>query len=65
MIEKLKCLILTFCCRFAVYGDLGNDNPQSLARLQEETLKGHFDAILHVGDMAYDMATVSCPKNQP
>lgn len=36
--------------RLAVYGDLGNDNPQSLGRLQEETQKGMYDAILHVGE---------------
>ncbi|XP_074645689.1 acid phosphatase type 7-like [Tubulanus polymorphus] len=40
---------------FAVYGDMGNKNAQSLTRLQEETLKGNLDAILHVGDFAYDM----------
>lgn len=44
--------------RFAVFGDMGNINPQSLPRLQEETLIGLYDAILHVGDFAYDMATV-------
>lgn len=44
--------------RFAVFGDMGNLNPQSLPRLQEETLAGFYDAILHVGDFAYDMATV-------
>lgn len=42
---------------FAVYGDMGNVNAKSLTRLQEETQKGHFDAILHVGDFAYDMDT--------
>ena len=36
--------------RFAVYGDLGNENAQSLPRIQDETEKGHFDAILHVGE---------------
>jgi len=41
--------------KFAIYGDMGNENAQSLARLQEETQRGHFDAILHVGDFAYDM----------
>ncbi|CAB3360188.1 Hypothetical predicted protein [Cloeon dipterum] len=41
--------------RFAIYGDMGNVNAQSLPRIQEETQKGHFDAILHVGDFAYDM----------
>ena len=34
---------------FAVFGDMGNVNAQSVPRLQEETQRGHFDAILHVG----------------
>ena len=41
--------------RFAVYGDLGNVNPQSLPRLQDETEKGHFDAILHVGKGTFNL----------
>ena len=45
--------------RFAIYGDLGNVNPQSMTRLQEDTALGYYDAILHVGDFAYDMNTVS------
>jgi hypothetical protein len=43
--------------RFAVFGDLGNVNGQSIPRLQEEVQNGNFDAILHVGDFAYDMDT--------
>jgi len=43
----------------AIYGDMGNVNAQSLARLQEETEAGMYDAILHVGDFAYDFHTVS------
>lgn len=43
--------------RFAVYGDMGNVNAQSLSRLQEDVQKGTYDAILHVGDFAYDMDT--------
>lgn len=39
----------------AIFGDMGNENAQSLARLQEETQRGFYDAILHVGDFAYDM----------
>jgi acid phosphatase type 7 len=35
--------------RFAVFGDMGNVNGQSIGRLQEETQAGKFDAILHVG----------------
>ncbi|KAL8620015.1 hypothetical protein ACOMHN_015297 [Nucella lapillus] len=41
----------------AVYGDLGNVNAQSLPRLQQETQQGRYDAVLHVGDFAYDMDT--------
>ncbi|KAF7267331.1 hypothetical protein GWI33_019449 [Rhynchophorus ferrugineus] len=39
----------------AIYGDMGNENAQSLARLQEDTQRGLYDAILHIGDFAYDM----------
>ena len=45
--------------RFAVYGDLGNVNGRSIPRLQQEVQRNHFDAILHVGDMAYDLNTVN------
>ncbi|XP_067099951.1 acid phosphatase type 7 isoform X1 [Osmerus mordax] len=45
----------SFSPRLALYGDLGNANPQSLARLQKETQQGMYDAILHIGDFAYDM----------
>ena len=44
--------------RFAVFGDMGNANAQSLPRLQQETQKGMYDMILHIGDFAYDMDTV-------
>ncbi|XP_066147683.1 acid phosphatase type 7 [Euwallacea fornicatus] len=40
-----------------IYGDMGNENAQSLVRLQEETQRGLYDAVLHVGDFAYDMDT--------
>nr|AGH33731.1 purple acid phosphatase [Haliotis diversicolor] len=43
--------------RLAVFGDLGNENPRALPYLQEEAEAGHFDAILHVGDFAYDFDT--------
>lgn len=39
----------------AIYGDMGNENAQSLAYLQEEAHQKMYDAILHVGDFAYDM----------
>lgn len=44
-----------FSPKFALYGDLGNENPQSLSRLQKETQLGMYDVILHIGDFAYDM----------
>lgn len=43
--------------KFAVFGDLGNKNAQSLPRLQEEVQRDVYDAVLHVGDFAYDMDT--------
>lgn len=39
----------------AIFGDMGNENAQSLARLQEESQRQMYDAIIHVGDFAYDM----------
>lgn len=39
----------TFSPRFALFGDMGNENPQSLARLQKETQAGMYDVILHIG----------------
>lgn len=39
----------------AIFGDMGNENAQSLTRLQEEGQRGMYDAIIHVGDFAYDM----------
>ncbi|XP_031557854.1 acid phosphatase type 7-like isoform X2 [Actinia tenebrosa] len=40
----------------AVYGDLGVGNAQSLSKLQTEVQNGDYDAVLHVGDFAYDMS---------
>ncbi|KAI8784304.1 iron/zinc purple acid phosphatase protein isoform X1 [Biomphalaria glabrata] len=40
--------------QFAIYGDMGNVNARSLGRLQLEVDIGMYDAILHVGDFAYD-----------
>lgn len=34
---------------------MGNENAQSLGRLQVETQDKLYDAIIHVGDFAYDM----------
>ena len=44
--------------RLAVFGDLGNVNPQSLGRLQEETQRGMYDAMLHVGTHASKICVV-------
>ncbi|KAL1138630.1 hypothetical protein AAG570_008693 [Ranatra chinensis] len=41
--------------KLAVFGDMGNINARSLPYLQEEAQKHMYDAILHVGDLAYDM----------
>ncbi|XP_075464371.1 acid phosphatase type 7 isoform X2 [Ascaphus truei] len=41
--------------RMAVFGDMGNENAQSLSRLQKDTQLDMYDVVLHVGDFAYDM----------
>ncbi|KAH9504726.1 Acid phosphatase type 7 [Bulinus truncatus] len=38
-----------------IFGDMGNENAQSLPRMQMDALTGMYDAVLHVGDFAYDM----------
>ncbi|PNF29564.1 Acid phosphatase type 7 [Cryptotermes secundus] len=45
----------TWTPQLAIFGDLGNENARSLPHLQEEVQRGMYDAILHVGDFAYDM----------
>lgn len=42
--------------RIALFGDMGNENAVSLPFLQREVGEGLYDAVIHVGDMAYDMA---------
>jgi phosphoglycolate phosphatase-like HAD superfamily hydrolase len=49
----------TWTPQLAIFGDLGNENARSLPYLQEEVQRGMYDAILHVGDFAYDMDSVS------
>lgn len=49
----------SFSPRFALYGDLGNENPQSLARLQKETQLGMYDVILHIGELHTDKSTAT------
>lgn len=39
----------------AIFGDMGNENAQSMAMLQEDTQRDMYDLIVHVGDFAYDM----------
>lgn len=41
--------------RLALFGDMGNENAKSLGRLQEEAQRGQYDAVIHIGDFAYDM----------
>ena len=48
--------------RLAFFGDMGNINAQSVSRLQEDVHKKMYDVILHVGDIAYDMDSVSLIK---
>ena len=40
----------------ALYGDMGTDNAAALPHLQTEAARGSIDAVVHIGDMAYDMA---------
>lgn len=40
---------------FAIYGDMGYVNAVSLDRLKKEADDGGFDAVIHAGDLAYDM----------
>lgn len=49
---------------FAVYGDMGKDNAVSLPWLVEEASTGGIDAVLHIGDMAYNLFDVSTPADQ-
>ena len=43
--------------RLAIYGDMGNENAQSLGRLQVEAQDGCYDAILHIGKLYNDKAS--------
>lgn len=36
--------------RFAIYGDMGTVNAQSLLHLQDDVSQGMYDAILHIGE---------------
>ncbi len=48
--------------RLAIYGDLGYTNAQSTPYLVKEVAAGHFDALFHIGDFAYDLHSVSVPS---
>lgn len=39
---------------YAIYGDQGDYNAQTLPSLQQAAARGELDMVLHVGDMAYD-----------
>lgn len=41
--------------RLVVYGDMGNENGRSIPHIQQDVARGMYDAVLHVGDFAYDM----------
>ena len=43
--------------RFIAYGDLGDTNSISLSNIQLDVIDKDIDAILHIGDFAYDFAT--------
>ncbi|KAL3985516.1 Iron/zinc purple acid phosphatase-like protein C family protein [Acanthocheilonema viteae] len=42
---------------YAVYGDLGVVNARSLGKIQQQAQRSLIDAVLHVGDMAYNLDT--------
>lgn len=42
---------------FIVLGDLGVSNDKSMSYLESDASKNFYDAVLHVGDFAYDMAS--------
>lgn len=44
--------------RFAIYGDLGFQNEQSLPYLTDDVENNTLDVIFHIGDFAYDLHEV-------
>jgi len=44
---------------FAVYGDFGAENVQSLPWLVEEATQGSINGVLHCGDITYNLFGVS------
>lgn len=43
----------------AVFGDLGAENAMSLSQLQKEAQQADYDAVLHIGDFAYNLESAS------
>jgi len=41
--------------RLCIYGDLGNVNGQSIPQITLEVEQGMYDAVIHAGDIAYNM----------
>jgi hypothetical protein len=39
--------------RFALFGDMGNRNAQSMARLQTEAEEGNVDFVIHAGNSSH------------
>uniref|UniRef100_A0A671L610 Purple acid phosphatase n=1 Tax=Sinocyclocheilus anshuiensis TaxID=1608454 RepID=A0A671L610_9TELE len=61
---------VSFSPRFALFGDMGNENPQSLSRLQKETQMGMYDVILQnekfmrqIQSIAAYTPYMTCPGN--
>ena len=49
----------TWSPHIVLFGDMGNVNARSLTRLQQEAQEEMYDMIIHVGDFAYDMYSVT------
>ena len=45
--------------KIAAFGDMGSVNAQSVPTLEEEVARGTIDVVLHVGDFAYNLDSVS------
>ena len=48
----------SFSPTFAVYGDFGLENAHSLPYLKKDVTEGRIDAVLHCGDIAYNLHEV-------
>ena len=44
--------------RLAVFGDLGVENAKSVPMLSHDAQNSLYDAIIHIGDFAYNMDSV-------